>query len=389
MRLLHTADWHLGRRLYGVDRTAEIAEVLAEIAEVAKRWAVDLVVVAGDLFDSKTPSAEAEAAAYRFFLELGQAGIPSVVIAGNHDAPARLEAVRELLKLSRVELVGRPRVAQQGGVFDLSCGGETVRVAALPFVSERRIVKVAALLERDPGAWLSDYQAGMRKLIANLTASFSGNCVNLLVLHGTMHGAVLANSEYSFHTAEHYALPADCLPERCNYVALGHIHKPQPIAGYPEAAGRYAGSVVQLDFGEADDDKVVYLVELAPNRPSEILEAYRIQGGKPLRQLTVSPEQLEARQGELERFNGYLKLVLALEAPRPGLKERILRALPNVLSVELRLPQPAAEPVAPAAGELDLLAAYDAYVVSERGSPPAEPLRARLRALLQRLEEEL
>lgn len=388
MKLLHTADWHLGRRLHGVDRTAEIAAVLSEIAELAKTEAVDLVVVAGDLFDSKNPSAEAEEAAYQFFLDIGSANIPSVVIAGNHDSPSRLDAVSQLLHLSRVAVVGQPRVSQHGGVFDVSCGAETVRVAALPFVSERRIVKVAALLESDPGEWLNKYREGMRRLILNLTASFSSEVVNLLVLHGTMHGATLARSEYQFHTADNYVLTPDVFPELCNYVALGHIHKSQGVQGYPEGAGRYAGSVVQLDFGEVGDDKAVFIIEAAPGRPTEMVKQYTIQGGKPLKQVTLTPEQLERRLPELQNFAGYLKLVLELDEPRPGLKDRIMKDADNVLSVEVRLPVVASEAQQIETSQLDLLASYVQYVESVRGKVPSDTLKESFTALLQKLDDE-
>ena len=98
MRILHTADWHAGRVLRGVDRTPEIAQALGEILEIAQSERVDLILVAGDLFDTPNPSADAERAVYEFFLRSGQLGIPSVVIAGNHDSPQRLESVAGLLK---------------------------------------------------------------------------------------------------------------------------------------------------------------------------------------------------------------------------------------------------------------------------------------------------
>jgi exonuclease SbcD len=342
MKLLHTADWHAGRVLHGQSRTPEVQEALREIAELACYEAVDLVLVAGDLYDSKHPTPDAEAAVYEFFATLARAGIPSVAIAGNHDSPVRLDAAGRLLGLAGVRVFGHARVAHQGGVFELCVGDERARIAALPFVSERRIVKVIELLEEDPGRWRERYRQGMRKLIQNLTAEFHTDAVNLLLLHGTMNGATLANSEYQFHCTEDYSLGADIFPEACSYVALGHIHKPQGVQGMPEEAARYAGSPLQLDFGEAGDTKYVYLVETRAGAPTRILDAHPLSSGRRLKAVHCQRDELDRRLDELE-FDGWLKLSVALERPEPGLKDRLKRDYPNLLVVEQRLPERAIE----------------------------------------------
>ncbi|CAA9587253.1 MAG: SbcD_Mre11 [uncultured Truepera sp.] len=338
MKILHTADWHAGRVLHGQPRTPEIREVLREVAELAKTEAVDLVLVAGDLYDTRNPGAEAETAVYEFFKTLGDASIPSVVIAGNHDAPGRLEAASGLLGLAGVRIVGEPKVAQQGGLLTLNLGGETARVAALPFVSERRIVKVQELLGGDPGAWRESYREGMRKLINNLTAPFRPDAVNLLLLHTTTDGARLAHSEYEFHCTENYTLDADLFPEACNYVALGHIHMPQRVEGLPENAGRYAGSILQLDFGEQGDAKYVYVLEARAGRPTEIVKEHALRAGKRLKRVSLAREDLDRNLSELE-WDGWLKLSIKLERPDPGLKDRLKRDYPNLLVVEQLLPE--------------------------------------------------
>ena len=338
MKILHTADWHAGRTLRGVPRTAEIREVLQEIAELAKSEAVDLILVAGDLFDTRNPGADAEAAVYEFFVTTGRAGIPSVVIAGNHDSPSRIDASSSLLSLTNTHAFGEVRVAGQGGAFSLQIGDEVAQIAALPFISERRIVKVAELLEEDPGKWRERYQEGMRKLIGNLTKPFRPDAVNLLVTHTTMNGATLSNSEYKFHSTENYSLSSDLFPERCNYVALGHIHKTQAIEGYPENAGRYSGSILQLDFGEQGDTKYVYIVEAKAGKPTTLVKQHEIQAGKRLRRVKVALDELDRRTAELAEFDGWLKVSVALEQPLPGLKDRIRRHLPNALAIDLDLP---------------------------------------------------
>jgi DNA repair protein SbcD/Mre11 len=388
VKLLHTADWHAGRSLHGLDRTPEIREVLREIAELAKSEAVDLVLVAGDIYDNKNPGADAETAVYEFFLELHRAQIPSVVIAGNHDSPSRLEAVKHLLKLTQVQVLGQPQVAGQGGVFDIPLGGEVARVAALPFVSERRIIKVAELLDADPGQWLERYQEGMRRLLHNVTASFSSEQVNLLVMHATMDGATLSQSEYTFHSTDTYALRPDIFPQTVNYVALGHIHKAQGIKHYPDYAGRYAGSILQLDFGEQGDGKFVYLLEAKAGRPSEILKEIPLRAGKRLKRLSLDIDTLDRKTAEIKSFDGWLKLALKLEHPRPGLKDRLMSEFANVLAVEVELPE-VPETSSVNLEQLSLIEAYAQYYQTRRGqSLPAE-LEAAFKNLLEQEPDEV
>lgn len=376
MKILHTADWHAGRTLHGVPRTAEIREVLQEIAELAKTEAVDLILVAGDLFDTRNPGADAEEAVYAFFVDVGRAGIPSVVIAGNHDSPSRIDASSGLLSLTNTRAFGEVRVAGQGGAFSLQIGDETAQIAALPFISERRIVKVAELLEEDPGRWRERYQEGMRKLIGNLTKPFRPDAVNLLVTHTTMNGATLSNSEYQFHSTENYSLSSDLFPERCNYVALGHIHKPQPIDGYPENAGRYSGSILQLDFGEQGDTKYVYIVEAQVGRPTTLVKAHEIQAGKRLRRVKVTLDELDRRTAELAEFDGWLKVTVNLEHPLPGLKDRIRKSLPNVLVVDPRLPDQEREMQQGVDLEkVSMSEAYAQFYEETRGQAPSNDLK--------------
>ncbi len=359
MKILHTADWHAGRSLHGVNRTPEIRAVLQEIAALAIEEQVDLILVAGDLYDTKNPGAEAEEAIYEFFLTTGRAGIPSVAIAGNHDAPSRLDAVGGLLKLVNVRAFGEAKVAGQGGSFEMRFGDEVAQIAALPFVSERRIVKVLELLEGDAGAWRERYQAGMRGLIQNLTKPFSADTVNLLVMHTTMNGATLSNSEYSFHCTENYSLSPDIFPENVSYVALGHIHKPQPVKDFPEYAARYVGSPLQLDFGEQGTTKYVDIVEARAGRPTELVRRHEVRAGRRLGRVKVKREEVERKLLELSSFDGWLKIVLELSHPEPGLKDRVKASLPNVLTVEQTLPE--AEGPAPGGVDLEKVELVDAY----------------------------
>ena len=141
MKLLHTSDWQVGKATRGESRADEHRAVLAEMVDIARREQVHLVVVAGDLFDSSSPTAESEEIVYRTLLGLAESGVPVAVIAGNHDNAKRLQAVAPLLELGRVMLVAEPTRPDAGGVIELKVSdGNPVRIAMLPFVSKRGIV---------------------------------------------------------------------------------------------------------------------------------------------------------------------------------------------------------------------------------------------------------
>ena len=140
--LLHTSDWHVGKAIRGASRADEHRAVLAEIADLAASNEVDVVLVAGDLFDSATPSPESEQIVYEALLALARTGATVAVIAGNHDNARGLRAVAPLLALGNVHLVAEPQRPDDGGVWSITTrDGTPVRIAMLPFVSKRGIVR--------------------------------------------------------------------------------------------------------------------------------------------------------------------------------------------------------------------------------------------------------
>ncbi len=385
MKILHTADWHAGHVLKGVDRTPEIKEALQEVAQLAIEENVDLILVAGDLFDKKNPSADAEACVYEFFLTVAKASIPSIVIAGNHDAVSRLEAISGMLKLTGAYVFGNVRLKNQGGVFELPINNEVAQIAALPFISERRIVRYHELLESDVGGWLEAYRDGMRRLIANLTQDFRSDFVNLLLLHTMIDGASLSHSEYKFHCTQDYSLSYDVLPDNANYIALGHVHKAQRIDNVQGNLARYAGSLIQLNFSEAGNKKYVYIVEAVAGKATKTLKQHEIQAGKPLKQLQVDGNKLEGRLNDLKSFSGWLKLLLVLDEPIAGLKDKIMSNLPNVLDIEIDLPKRIVELEEnnePDPSQIELSEAYAQFYQEEKGREVSQKLLTAFRELV-------
>ncbi len=332
MKLLHTSDWHVGKGLRGADRSEEHRAVLAEIASVAEREEVDLVVVAGDLFDSAAPGPDAEQIVYEVLLALAATGAHVAVIAGNHDHPRRLRAVAPLLALGRVHVVTEPTRPNDGGVLRLPLAGSPdVQLAMLPFVSKRGIVRAEALMEQPAFELAQAYSERMRRLIEALTAGFHSECVNVLVAHAFVLGGEAGGGERAAHLVEEYAVPAAAFPPTAGYVALGHLHRAQRIPG----GGRlhYCGSPLPLDFGESEQPKQVNVVELEPGVPGAV-RAVRLTAGRRLRTITGSFDELMSG-AERADDDDWLRLIVR-DAPRAGLAAE-LRECYGERAVDIRI----------------------------------------------------
>ncbi len=292
MRILHTSDWHVGKTIRGESRLAEHVGVLAEIAEIAATEAVDLIVVAGDLYESAAPSAEAEAVVTRALLTL-RAVAPLVVIAGNHDNPARFEAVRPLAAAAGIEVRGRVARPDAGGVVTIdTVGGERARVALLPFCSPRYSVRAAELMALDAAAAAGEYADRLAAIVGALCADPEPGTVNLLVAHCMVRGGVTGGGERDAQTAfEPYWLSAAAFPPSLAYGALGHLHLAQRVpSGAPVW---YSGAPVQVDFGEAGAGKHVLVVDVTATTPARVREV-PLRTGTELRTVTGTVAELEA-----------------------------------------------------------------------------------------------
>ncbi len=329
MKILHTADWHVGRTIRGRSRADEHREVLAEIVGIADEREVDLVVVAGDLFDTATPSAESERIVYRALLDLAEVA-PVVAVAGNHDHPGRLRAVTPLLELGRVTMAAGLARPEEGGVVEVDTdGGETARVALVPFVSRRGIVRADELMGGEAADHEGTYAARLQSIIAHLVGEPDLDAVNLAVAHLMVHGAVAGGGERSAHTIFDYSIPAGAFPGGLGYVALGHLHRAQRI---PAASTVwYSGSPLQLDFGEVGDTKVVLVVKAEPGLPARVEEVALVSGRRLVHLSGTLEQVIEAGRG-LEGV--YLRVELD-EPARAGLADEVRAELPDAVDITL------------------------------------------------------
>jgi len=371
VRFLHTADWHVGKPLRGRSRLDEYARAINQVAGIAVDRKVDAVLIAGDVFDSPAPPPEAEKLVYDFFARLLPERIACVVIAGNHDHPRKLGALASLLEGLRIHVRPEVRPPEQGGVVSLASrdGKEEARIAVLPFVPERRVVDACTVMDAEH-KWYEAYSKRIEQILAALVMGLPATTVNIALAHLLVDGARVGTGERELHLGSVYGVNPQQLPSTVQYIALGHLHRPQEVLA--PAKTRYPGSLIELDFGEQDQDKSVVILDARPQRPPDI-ELVPVTAGRRLRTVEGTLDDLQ-RLAE-ERSDDYLRVRVKAEAPTPGLADRVKELLPNALDVTVDHPRDAgAQPergkgrgkLAPA----QLFAAY--YEHRNQTPPPAE-----------------
>lgn len=335
MRLLHVSDWHLGRTTYGAARTADHEAVFDQMVEEAAAFRPDVILHTGDLFDSARPGYEDMLRGLDVLERL--AGVaPVVVLRGNHDSAVLFAVFARLLgPRRRITFVDRARPPQDGGIltFEAASGpaGHRIRLASLPFVHANRMVSEF----EDPQKWTGEYAQRIHviedALGKGLTAGMDpGRDVLVFAAHLHVAGASFSGSERPVHIGDHYASKIERLPP-VSYAGFGHIHKPQDLPS-TSVTGAYAGSPLQLDFGEVDEDKRMVAVEAEPGRSSRVI-SIPLTRGRRLRSFTGTLETLALAADGIG--DAICKLVIDTESPDPELSRKVRDLLPRAAVVHV------------------------------------------------------
>lgn len=330
MRFLHTADWHVGKTLQGRSRLDEQEQVSAEIVDIAKRERIDCVLLAGDIFDSPAPTADAQRVVCDALAEIAGAGMAAVVVGGNHDQ-RRLAALRKLAGRLKIFIRPGPREGDEGGMISYPKNGEQARIAMLPWIPEFQIVDSRQIL-RPRNEWNQVYSEHVAARCSRLAKGFAANTINILLAHLFVYGADASGSERPAHVAEAFAVRPDQLPQ-AHYIALGHLHKPQEVSASSRCV--YAGSPLQLDFGERGQQKRVVIVDARAESPASV-ESIPLLSGRKLRDVVTTIDQLASVAGQAGA--DFLRVVVRARTRIPGLSQRVSAALPNAITVQQELP---------------------------------------------------
>jgi len=309
MRILHTADWHLGARLVERDRLPEHAAFLDWLIETLRTEKIDALLVSGDIFDAANPPQDAVALYFDFLKRLADLKtVKAVITGGNHDSASHLNAPRELLRRFEVHVFGHAG----DNIVDL--GGAVV--AAVPFLRERDLREaaagetIAAVHEQVRAAIRAHYTAQL----AACRAVANGRPV-IAMGHLTVLGATTSDSERDIHIGNLGAVGAD-LFDGFDYTALGHLHRPQRVGGIDTI--RYSGSPIALSFSEAADAKSVVVIDTQEMK----IELLPIPTTQALVRITANRATLATDLAAIPA-DAWAEVTVKLDAPEPDLDRQV------------------------------------------------------------------
>lgn len=314
MKILHTADWHIGKKLHKHDLAADFELFISWLCETIEEHKVELLLVSGDIFDLANPSSEARRQYYRALLQLKKLNCRLILTGGNHDSPAMLDAPGDILREMDVHVIG----GLPGDINDViipvkgKTGTTEIVIAALPFLRD------ADLRTAGEGNTYEDRLEATRKGIQHTFLKAAEICEvefydipAIAMGHLFAAGAESSDSERDIQIGNQAAFNALQFGDYFKYIALGHIHKPQRInAAVPTY---YSGSPIPLSFSERSDEKRVLLIDSASGFN---LENIPVPAFRKLLKITGTLEDIRIKLNALEttpRLDSLIEVILTEE----------------------------------------------------------------------------
>lgn len=344
MRLLHTADWHIGRTIEGRDRHDEHEAFFDELTEICNEEKIDAVLMAGDVFDSVNPPAKGEELFYESMARLSDHGKrPVIIISGNHDHPERLAAARTVLEKHRIYIQGYPTLMP----LRITIDGyeESLVIAGLPYPSESRL-KQSFTQSNDELLLRDAYDEKVFDIFRQLTQSFSPSDIRVAMSHLFVAGGSGTESERPIEVGGAYTVRATQLPDNVQYTALGHLHRPQDIKKAAVKA-RYAGSPLAFSFSETGYAKSVSVVDIKPGELANVKEVF-LQSGRPLVRwkATEGLSQVHSWMDERKDADAWIELdVYMNDTPSMNEIHHIKKTYPHLLTIRPVFPENQSETV--------------------------------------------
>ncbi len=303
MRIVHTSDWHLGHRLYEQSQYEEQELFLAWLADYIDNNHIDLLIIAGDVFDTGNPSNRSQKLYYDFLIKLYHSHCSYVIITGgNHDAPGTLNAPQELLNALSIKVIGKATTSPADELFRLSIADEELIIAAVPYLRDQDIRRAVAgesfdqIGERYKQALVNHYHE-----VAQCAMELSDKRLPIIATgHLFALGCATSDSEQSIYVGNLGYIGAQDFPECFDYIALGHLHRSQTV-GKSEHI-RYSGSPIMLSFSEINHRKAITVLETTADSISHIQQV-EIPQFRELLRITGDSQSCIAKLQEIAQQN--------------------------------------------------------------------------------------
>lgn len=310
MRVLHTSDWHLGKKLEQCERTDEHQHFLDWLVQIIQEQQINLLVIAGDIFDTGTPSNTALKQYYDFLWRMRQTCCRDIiVIGGNHDSVATLNAPKELLRYFNVHVIGgaTANIAEEIIPITDAAGHVKLVVCAVPFLRDKDIrLSVPGETYEEQEIRLKRGICAHYEEIAQHIQPYKQQQIPVLATgHLFAAGSSASESEKEIHVGNLGQICGDQFPAEFDYVALGHLHRPQKVNNFHHI--RYAGSPIPLSFSEVEDKKIIIVLDFANGRLNGLEEI----------EIPVC-RRLVRFKGDLEKIRRHITLFDSKPQPYPA-----------------------------------------------------------------------
>lgn len=342
MKILHTSDWHLGQKFISKERIEEHEAALKWLLQVIDKQGVECLIVSGDIFDTFNPSSVAQNLYYDFLEDLRETNCKyTIIIGGNHDSPAMLNAPRRLLKSMNVHVVGATAVDDiSDEIIELKNkeGKLELAVGAVPFLRDRDLVYATAgesgleRIQRIKKGIFDHYQT-----IGKALEKYKKSKVPIVATgHLYAYGAEATEKQANIYIGDKSNIKGSDFPKVFDYVALGHIHRPQKVGGLNHV--RYSGSLIPLSFSEIKDEKLICLLDFEDNKLKKVEEIV-VPLFRRLKTISGTVEKVRTRlkdfaEKHAQEMTPWVELVFEGEEIPPDLDTQI-RAFAKDLPVDI------------------------------------------------------
>jgi len=404
MRFIHTADWHIGKKLYGRQRFSEHEQFLDWLLDTLVKERVDGLIIAGDIFDTANPSEQSRKIYQQFLAQACKKCSWIVITGGNHDSPSVLDGSRELLRHLNVFVVGKKcdDIADELVEITDKHGQASAYIAAVPYLRERDLRQsVAGESEQDKEKNLRDGIKSHYDSLAELIEQKRGDKNIPAIAVGHLYAAGCSAETEGDGVRDLYVgglghVTADTFSSSYSYVALGHIHVPQ-IVGKKEHI-RYCGSPIPMGYGEAGQQKQVVLLESNPDNRSLSLSIKQIPTFQTLQRVKGDLDAIASQIEQLvsEQSCAWLEVIYTGDAFQGDLKSEIAAMVEGsaleILRVENRTVRQRTMQAASeneSLEELSVTEVFDRCLIDhEVAEPEREPLRQAYSEMVTQLEAE-